>query len=216
MVDLLPPNASALERAFAGATARIDAIPVDLAALWDPARCPPTLLPWLAWTLSIDRWSADWSDAVKRAAVASAIADQRIKGSRYSVERVLASFDALIELVEWFEAGGTGVPRTFEVRLPVVDADGIAGGTRASAAVARAIVADVTRVKPLAAHFDLLMTLLLAGHPAPVMAVQATGYLRLTGGVAGDDSLPFSALLQDENGEPLFDDFDEPIDGEPA
>ena len=103
-LDLLPPNATKFERAFASvAGVRLEAIPFDIGALWDPATCPSDLLPWLAWGLSIDRWDAAWSDAQKRAAVARAIDEQRHKGTRYAVEQVLQRWDDLLQLVEWFE-----------------------------------------------------------------------------------------------------------------
>ncbi|MFC3579531.1 phage tail protein I [Sphingomonas hylomeconis] len=201
--SLLPPNATPLERALVDATARDSDVP-DLLALWNPETCPIALLPWLAWGLSIDRWDPEWSEDEKRAAVASAIEDQRLKGTRYSIERVLASFDALLELVEWFEVTPNAAPYTFEVRLPVIDAAGVAGGGRTSAAVARAIVTEVSRTKPARAHFQLVQQLRLAGMPAPIAALQATNYRRLhLAATDGDAGTPWADLLQDQNGEPL-------------
>ncbi|MCD9124037.1 phage tail protein I, partial [Cupriavidus sp. UGS-1] len=50
MTSLLPPNATPLERNLAtvGAEA-IAGVPVPLRDLWNPATCPPALLPFLAW-----------------------------------------------------------------------------------------------------------------------------------------------------------------------
>lgn len=171
--DLLPPCSTPLERAFAAASARVGDIPIDLAALWDPARCPPNLLPWLAWALSTDNWNANWSLPRKRAAVASAIEDQRHKGSRASVERVVSRFDEAITIVEWFEADPPRDPHTFEVRVPVGD-DG-----HVTANFVREIIADVTATKPVRSHFDLIEELALLAVAYPVCAVQATGYRRL-------------------------------------
>ena len=43
---LLPPNASDLERATEGAIrARLTAVPIPLATLWNPDTCPAPLLP---------------------------------------------------------------------------------------------------------------------------------------------------------------------------
>ena len=214
-LDLLPPNSTKLERAFAAAIdTRVAAIPFDLAALWNPATCPPDLLPWLAWGLSIDRWSSDWSDAEKRAAVQMAIEEQRHKGTRYSVERVLQSYDDLIQLVEWFETTPRMDPRTFEVRLPLIDADGNAGGTRVSAEFARAIVADVIATKPASAHFTLVQELELVGMPAPVVAAQTMLYARLgPSATEADPTVPWGDLLTDQNGEPLTDDLVGFLDG---
>lgn len=214
MADLLPPNSTPLERALAGATARIDSIPVDVSTLWDPWTCPIALLPWLAWSFSVDGWDPEWTEAEKRGAVAGAIELQRHKGTRWSVEQVLASFDDLIQLVEWFEASPRLDPHVFEIRLPLVDADGVAGGVRVSAAYARAIVTDVVKVKPVREHLVLVQQLELVGLPQPFAVAQAAGYRRLDLDAAdADPEIPWSDLLQDENGEPLTDDEGNFIDG---
>lgn len=213
--SLLPPNATPLERALVDASARIGDVALDdVMAQWNPATCPIADLPWLAWGLSIDRWDPDWSEDQKRAAVGTAIEDQRLKGTRFSVERILASFDALLELVEWFELTPHAEPYTFEVRLPLLGLDGTVGGKRTTAAFARAIVAEVSRAKPARAHFRLVQQLALVGMPAPIAAVQATAYRRLHLAAGdGDAGTPWDALLQNDNGEPFEDDIGTMIDG---
>ena len=98
---LLPPNATALERAAADAIgARFDA-PVPIRDLWSPERCPAALLPWLAWALSVDVWDAAWPEATRRRVIAESLAIHRIKGSRASVERAIAAMDlGVVEIVE--------------------------------------------------------------------------------------------------------------------
>lgn len=218
MADLLPPASTPLERAFAMAAARIGDIPVDVATLIKPATCDITALPWLGWMLSVDRWDADWGDDQKREAVAGAIAAQRIKGTRLAVEQALQALDDLLQLVEWFEASPHLPRHTFEVRLPLIDTNGVAGGKRVSAEFARQIIADVTRAKPARSHFALVQQLELIGLPAPIGAAQGAAYRRLDGTAAAspagfDPGTPWGALLQDENGEPLQDDFGNFIDG---
>jgi phage tail P2-like protein len=97
--DLLPPNSTKAERALAGVSARIDAIPVPIDTLWDADRCPAALLPWLAWSLSVDVWRDDWTEARKRTAIRSALPRHRTKGSFGAVRRALADLghpDAVI------------------------------------------------------------------------------------------------------------------------
>ena len=52
--DLLPANATPLERALAETTARLSDVAVPIRDLWSPENCPTELLPWLAWALSVD------------------------------------------------------------------------------------------------------------------------------------------------------------------
>lgn len=88
---LLPPNATAFERAAADVIgARFDgAVPVR--DLWSPERCPAPLLPWLAWALSVDVWDAAWPEATRRRVIAESLSVHRIKGSRAAIDRAIAA-----------------------------------------------------------------------------------------------------------------------------
>lgn len=89
--SLLPPNATYQERAVEGVTARLAAVPVPVDTLWSPERCPAALLPWLAWSLSVDTWERDWPEHVKRAVCAAAFRVHQRKGTVASVREALAA-----------------------------------------------------------------------------------------------------------------------------
>ncbi len=91
VASLLPPNASATERAVEQATARLGAVPVPLRDVVDPDTCPSALLPWLAWAWGIDEWDDKWSDGAKRESIRRAYAVHAHKGSVHSIREVLAS-----------------------------------------------------------------------------------------------------------------------------
>lgn len=57
---LLPTGSSPLEVAAAKACAEIEKTPVSIRELWNPDTCPANLLPWLAWSFSVDRWDDKW------------------------------------------------------------------------------------------------------------------------------------------------------------
>ena len=154
--DLLPPNATPLERALAGVTARISAVPAPLAPLWDPETCPLPVLPWLAWGLSVDSWDTDWSVRAKRDAVAQSIDLHRRKGTRASIDTVIARFDAALQVVEWHEQVPRGTPHTFDVLLDIV---GPGGAVLVTRRLIESIVREVTRVKPLREHFRFVQRL---------------------------------------------------------
>jgi phage tail P2-like protein len=142
-------------RAIEAATARVGDIPTPVLEQWNAATMDVAHLPWLAWSLSIDRWDPEWSEERKRLEVARAIELHRTKGTPASIDAILADWDELLHMVEWWEAGGSGVPHTFEVIMPV---DG-AGGDRVSAATSEAIIRDVVRYKPLRSHFAYVHSL---------------------------------------------------------
>lgn len=204
--SLLPPNATLLERALEVGGARI----VDVVApadLDDPLTCPADLLPWLAWGLSVDTWDAGWSEQDKRAAVAGSIELHRRKGTRLSVETVLARFDQLIELVEWHETVPRGTPHTFDIVIPMVTGNGTApGGRRASAAFVEAIIREISRVKPLREHMRIVQQIVLHGQIGITGAARAASFDRSQHQLIADTSPSWSTFLQTEDGEPLTDD----------
>jgi phage tail P2-like protein len=148
--SLLPPNATALEKALEALTGqRVGDIAVPLRDLWSAQNCPEDLLPWLAWGLSIDQWDANWPVYVRRARIASAIAIQRIKGTAKSVLDVVASFGGQVVVREWFEQDPPAAPHTFELTVSL----GGQGTTAPSADFIDAVIAEVARTKPARSHF---------------------------------------------------------------
>lgn len=202
-MNLLPPNASPLERALENATSRIGSITAPIDTLLDPATINAEWLPWLAWALSSDSWDSDWSEAVKRRAVAESIALHRIKGTRLSIETVLARFDELARIVEWHETTPRGVPHTFDLILPFVADGTAAGGPRTRAAFAEAIYREVARVKPLREHMRFVQSIEAAG------AIGIQGVARVAVSIREDAALTIDTApdwlfyLQTEDGEPL-------------
>ena len=113
MSDLLPPNATPLERAIDGASARLDELEVPLRHLWNPRLCQLAALPWLAWSLGVETWDPDWPEEVKRAAMAESIAIHREKGTPAAIKRVMGVIGA--DYIYTEEPSGT--PMTAQVAI---------------------------------------------------------------------------------------------------
>lgn len=124
MSDLLPPNATPQERALAEATARISDVPVPMRDLWNPDTCPAHLLPWLAWSFSVDDWDPSWSELQQRQAVKASHEIHRHKGTIGAVKDAMAALGFNAQVVEWFNQSPAGDPYTFDLRLGV-DQSGI-------------------------------------------------------------------------------------------
>lgn len=207
--SLLPHNATPLERSLEQATARIGNVALPILELWNPQTCPADLLPWLAWALSTDRWEVDWTEAQKRAAVAGAIEEQRTKGTPASIDAVLASYDELLKLTEWFEMSPPGDPHTFAIELPLIDANGDLGGERSSAAFAESIIRDVMRTKPARSHFQLLQT--IGGESTIEVIGAGRGAFFRRGDFAADETAAANAdsvwggTVLTDDGEPIMD-----------
>lgn len=201
--SLLPPNARPLEHALASSMARITAIPTPLTDLWRPDAIPATILPWLAWGLSVDRWRPSWSEEQRRAATAAAIPNAKIRGSRAAAQAVIADYDPRITLTEWWEEGGSGVPYAFFCTLPL---DG-AFDDLATASFATELYRDLTRVKPARAHFQLRQQV-MAKAALPMAAVaRAWNMDRAMATMIGPDPADLLKITT-EYGEPLEGDDD--------
>lgn len=110
--SMLPPNATELEQRLVEAT-RFDGLPAPLRDLWNPDTCPADLLPWLAWSWSVEHWESDWTEAQKRAVIGDAVYMHRHKGTLGAVKRALSTLGYRAEVSEWFDHDGN--PYTFRI-----------------------------------------------------------------------------------------------------
>lgn len=194
-MSLQPPTVAPGDRHIEASIARLAAVPVTFANVWDPATCPADLLPWLAWGLSIDVWDPDWSEEFKRLMIAEAIPRQRRKGTVAAVREVLDAFGVGLTIHEWFDQFVPLAPYTFEVRLPVE------GGETATAALIEKVADQVVRVKPARAHFTVAQTMTTAGGVGALAAARLAAALRL--GLSEADYIDWSDIIQTEDGEPI-------------
>lgn len=207
MNDLLPINATTQERALSLATARASVVDVKFLELWDPQTCSMDLLPWLAWTLSVDTWDPTWRDEVKRSVVASAVEVARRKGTKKAVSEALASFGASLFVREWFEKSPRGIPHTFEINLVSSDL---------TVAMQDSIVAKIDRTKPLRSHYTINYGAVLSGAINIVGLLRPAVFVRLDA-VAFDPSggipnpVPINSIVNEGGGYEANEDNTYPI-----
>lgn len=173
-MTLLPPNASALERAFEEAMT-VPALPVPLRSIWSAYDCPEALLPWLAWALSVDDWNAGWPLAVRREVVARAILIQRRKGTLAAVRQAVSAFGATISIKEWWETTPTGDPGTFQLVLALGELEGAPPTTD----FINDVLGQVDRAKPLSRHFTFSVAQSAAGGIGVFAAARPAIFARL-------------------------------------
>lgn len=148
---LLPPYRGHAETALADAVAAQFPVAHPNRTLWNPATCPLELLPFLAWTLSVDEWDHRWPEATRRAVVAASVAMHRRKGTVGAVRQALEHVGAELSIEEWWQTGGA--PHTFRLTAFAEDLSraGIEFGPDWYAQIARV----VDQVKPLRSHYAL-------------------------------------------------------------
>ena len=113
--SLLPSGATAFERALEEVIAPDPSRADVIGTLWDPQRCPLQLLPWLAWSLSVDDWEDDWSEEQKRAVVAASIEVHRRKGTVGAMRRSTEALGFTFSICEWWQETPPGPPCTAKV-----------------------------------------------------------------------------------------------------
>lgn len=166
MNSLLPPNATPLERALESDAARLDEIAVPIDTLWIAETCPVALLPWLAWSQSVDTWNPDWPEAVKRQVIANAFDVHRVKGTLGALRRALEALDLDgVEISEWFDYGGDPFYFRVDVELSTrgLDDSEIAD-----------IEAAIERAKNVRSWLDRLRVFLSNRSAVPVVAIATT------------------------------------------
>lgn len=189
---LLPPGSKPLERALEQAAAQLLDIGAPVRDVWSPDRCPVDLLPWLAWGLSIDTWSSDWSEGIKRARVRDAIPIARQKGTAASVRAVVASFGGSVAIREWWQMVPRGDPHTFSLLLSLDRPD-----APASAAFVEQVIAEVQRTKPLRSHFTFTQGLTARADVGLVAAARPAISVRLSCAAASAPRAYISAVTAD-------------------
>ncbi|MFS9629150.1 phage tail protein I [Enterobacter hormaechei] len=117
--SLLPPSASDFMRNAEKVTEKITDIPVMIRTLWNADTCTVSLLPYLAWALSVDRWDKDWPEQTKRQAIRDAWLIHRHKGTIGALRRVVEPLGYIINVTEWWETNDP--PGTFRLDIGVLE-----------------------------------------------------------------------------------------------
>ena len=102
MTGIAPEAASAVERGLDEMSSdRVAGLDHGLSlAAWNARTIPAPWLPVLAWALSLDIWNPDWSEELKRDAIAAAFDQHRLKGTPAGIKLALDGIGAVYEIVE--------------------------------------------------------------------------------------------------------------------
>jgi hypothetical protein len=85
--NLLPQNSTPLEVAFNEVAQEATlGLPVPLRQLWRPYEIDESLLPYLAWAMSVDLWDESWPIEKRRWVVATEIERHRRKGTLWAID----------------------------------------------------------------------------------------------------------------------------------
>ena len=104
--SLLPPNASKLLRDLESVFGDSFDLPTLNRYVVNPDLAPVHILPWLAWALSVDDWSDNWSEQIRRNVIKASVEVHRKKGTIGALKKALQAFNYTnVKVEEWFEYG---------------------------------------------------------------------------------------------------------------
>ena len=104
--SLLPPNASQLLRDLESVFGNSFNLLTLNRYVVNPDLAPVHILPWLAWALSVDDWSDNWSEQVRRNVIKASVEVHRKKGTIGALKKALQAFNYTnVKVEEWFEYG---------------------------------------------------------------------------------------------------------------
>lgn len=149
---VLPSHSTHLERALEQASLWVIRNS-EIVDIWNAGTAPERFLPWLAWSVSVDYWDSNWPVEIKREVILRSHVIHRLKGTRGAVRRALLAMGFNTEIVEWFEAGGTGEEYTF--RIDAYADDIFSAGYHIDLALVERLKRVIGHVKPVRAHYHL-------------------------------------------------------------
>ncbi len=104
--SLLPPNASVLLRDLESIFGNSFDLPTLIRYVVNPDLAPAHILPWLAFSLSVDDWSDSWSEQIRRNVIKASVEIHRKKGTIGALKKALQAFNYTnVKVEEWFEYG---------------------------------------------------------------------------------------------------------------
>lgn len=104
--SLLPPNASTLLRDLEEIFGDSFDLPTLNRYVVNPDLAPAHILPWLAWALSVDDWSDNWPEQIRRNVIKASVEVHRKKGTIGALKKALQAFNYTnVKVEEWFEYG---------------------------------------------------------------------------------------------------------------
>lgn len=117
MGNLLPPNATILERNITDTAASATSLNVDIKDLVTPNKAPSNFLSVLGWQNSVDRWNRNWSDQTKIAQIKASFDIHQKKGTVAALKTVAETFGYSLTVTEWWQEVPNNDPGTFQITL---------------------------------------------------------------------------------------------------
>jgi len=152
--SLLPINASELLKDLENSSLKATSLEALNRYVTNPDLAPDNILPWLAFSVSVDDWSDNWPKVIKREMIKNSISLHQIKGTKRAIKKALEIIGVAGEIVEWWELNPRMTPHSFNITAYLNDnineyADVIIGLD-----TQKKLINLIENVKPARSHFN--------------------------------------------------------------
>jgi phage tail P2-like protein len=152
--SILPVNASQLLKDLEKTALKISDLEAKNKDVLNADKLAENLLPWLGWAFSVDSWSDNWREDVKRDMVQKTISLHQTKGTKKAIQRALDVVGVFANITEWWEMTPQGKPHTFEIDAFVNDNINPDAPVIISLEVQKRLIDLINNVKPARSHFS--------------------------------------------------------------
>lgn len=164
--SLLPINASKLLQDLEQNCAQISKLPIKNSDVFNVEKLEADILPWLAWSLSVDNWDDDWSTDTKRQIIKNSIFLHQIKGTKKAITQALEMVGVLAEIIEWWEVNPKMTPHSFNI-IAIIN-DNIKRNAKViiNHDTQQKLINLINNVKPARSHFNFKLGVKFQSHLA--------------------------------------------------
>lgn len=152
--SLLPINASQLLKDLESSSLKATSLEALNRYVTNPDLAPDNILPWLAFSVSVDDWSDNWPKVIKREMIKNSISLHQIKGTKRAIQKALEIIGVAGEIALWWELNPRMTPHSFNITAYLNDnineyADVIIGLD-----TQKKLINLIENVKPARSHFN--------------------------------------------------------------
>ena len=152
--SLLPINASELLKDLENSSLKATSLEALNRYVTNPDLAPDNILPWLAFSVSVDDWSDNWPKVIKREMIKNSISLHQIKGTKRAIQKALEIIGVAGEIALWWELNPRMTPHSFNITAYLNDnineyADVIIGLD-----TQKKLINLIENVKPARSHFN--------------------------------------------------------------
>ena len=152
--SLLPINASQLLKDLESSSLKATSLEALNRYITNPDLAPDNILPWLAFSVSVDDWSDNWPKVIKREMIKNSISLHQIKGTKRAIQKALEIIGVAGEIVEWWELNPRMTPHSFNITAYLNDNINEGADVIIGLDTQQKLINLIENVKPARSHFN--------------------------------------------------------------